>query len=126
MTATTSESRAGPSGYDLPPLVVAVSSEEPSTWVIDVRGELDLFTSSIVKQHLDLYKAKSGNDWLPRRLVFSLPELAFIDASGLRALLTAVDGHSAETITIREPSLVVRRLLELVDLGSMIERTVKL
>lgn len=125
MTITTSESRAAPSGYDPPPLVVAVSTEEPSSWVIDVRGELDLFTSPIVKQHLDLYKAESGDDWLPRRLVFSLPDLAFIDASGLRALLTAVDGHSVETITIREPSWVVRRLLDLVDLDSMIE-TVKL
>lgn len=121
MTVTNSEPGGSLSGYDPPPLTVAVT-EEPSTWVIDVRGELDLFTFPLVKQHLDSY---SGNDGYPRRIVFVLPELTFIDASGLRALLTAVDGHGTETITIREPSSAVRRLLELVDLDSMIEPTIQ-
>lgn len=120
MTFTTSEFGGDLSGSDPPPLVVAVT-EEPSTWVIDVRGELDLFTFPFVRQHLDVYKDTTGNEGYPRRIVFSLPELEFIDASGLRALLTAVDGHGLETITIRNPSSQVRRLLELVDLDSMIE-----
>lgn len=48
-----------------------------------------------------------------------------MDASGLRALLTAIDGQGPETITIRNPSSQVRRLLELVDLDSMIEPTIE-
>ncbi len=124
MTVTTSEFGDGLLGHDPPPLVVTVS-EEPFTWVIEVQGELDLFTIPLVKHHLDTYKAANGNSELPLRIVFSLPGLEFIDASGLRALLTAVDGHGPETISIREPSSVVRRLLELVELDSMIELAVE-
>jgi anti-anti-sigma factor len=124
MTEIVSESRAGPSSYDPPLLDVSVRSEDPSAWVIEVRGELDLFTGPMLKQHLDPYIDPSGNDGHPRRIVYLLPELEFMDASGLRALLTAVDGHGSETITIREPSSFVCRVLELVGLDSMIEKRV--
>lgn len=121
MTIRSSESRAGPSGYNPPPLDVAVRSGEPSAWVIEVRGELDLFTGPILKQHLEGYNIPSGSNGHRRRITYLLPEMGFMDASGLHALLTAVDGHGPETITIREPSSSVRRLLELVELDSLIE-----
>ena len=120
MTEMVTESRAIPSGYDPPPFDVSVS-EGPSAWVIEVRGELDLATGPMLKQHLERYNDPSGNNGHPRRVIYLLPELKFMDASGLRALLTAVDGHGPETITIREPSLFVRRILELVGLDAMIE-----
>lgn len=126
MTVTTAESRASLYGSISPPLHVGVKSEEPSAWVIEVRGELDLFSGPMLKQHLEVYNDPHGNDGHPRRIVYLLPELGFMDASGLRALLTAVDGHRPETITIREPSSVVRRLLELVGLDSMIEQRLTL
>jgi anti-anti-sigma factor len=119
MTEIASESRAGPSGYDPPPFDVSVRSEAPSAWAIEVRGELDLATGPMLKQHLESYDP-SGNDGHPRRIVYLLSELEFMDPSGLRALLTAVDGH-AETVTIRVPSSRVRRLLQLVGLDSLIE-----
>jgi len=121
MSVITSESRAGPSVYDSPPLDVAVRSEESSAWVIEVRGELDLSTGPMLKQHLEPYNNPSANGGHPRRIVYLLPDLEFMDASGLHALLGAVDGHGPETITIREPSSSVCRLLELVGLHSMIE-----
>lgn len=121
MTVRTSESRAGPSVYDPPAFDVAVRSEEPSAWVIEVRGELDLATGTMLKQYLEPYNDPSGNNGHRRRVVYLLSDLGFMDASGLHALLTAVDGHGPETITIRQPSSPVRRLLELVDLDSMIE-----
>lgn len=120
MTVITSESGGGAFGYDPPPLDVAVGTEDPSAWVIAVRGELDMFTGPILKQHLEAYKSPGG-DGHPRRIVYVLPEVGFLDARGLHSLLTAVDGHGAETISIREPSPVVRRLLELVGMDSMIE-----
>lgn len=122
----TSESRAGLSGFQPPPLHVVVRTEEPSAWVIDVRGELDLFTGPMLKQHLEVYNDPNGNNGYPLRIVYLLAQLGFMDASGLRALLTAVDGHGPDTITIREPSSGVRRLLELVDLDSIIEQRVNL
>ena len=120
MTYRTSESTAARSGYDSPPLDVAVRSDGPSTWVIDVRGELDLFTGPMLKEHLEPYNDPSGNNGHPRRVVYHLPDLEFMDARGLHYLLTAVNGD-AETITVREPSSSVCRLLELVGLDSMIE-----
>ena len=120
MTVTTSVSRAGP-GYDAPPLGVSVRTADPSALVIEVQGELDLSTGPMLKRHLEPYNDPSGNNGHPSRVVYLLPELGFMDASGLRALLTAIDGHGSETITIREPSSSVCRLLELVGLASMIE-----
>lgn len=122
MTATTTESRAGPSGYDSAFLDVSVRSEEPSAWMIEVRGELDLATGPILKQHLESYSDPNRNGDHPHRIVYQLSNLEFMDVTGLRSLLDAVEGHSSETITIRDPSPRVRRLLELVDMGSMIEQ----
>ncbi|HET9260261.1 MAG TPA: STAS domain-containing protein [Acidimicrobiia bacterium] len=121
MTVSTSVSRAGPSGYDPPNLHVSVRSEDPSAFVIEVQGELDLFTGPMLQRHLEAYNNPNGNNGHPRRVTYLLPELKFMDASGLRALLTAVDGHGSETITIREPSSSVCRLLQLAGLDSMIE-----
>ena len=121
MTVSTSVSKAGTSGYDPPTLHVSVRSEDPSAFVIEVQGELDLFTGPMLQRHLEAYNNPNGNNGHPRRVTYLLPELKFMDASGLRALLTAVDGHGSETITIREPSSSVCRLLQLVGLDSMIE-----
>lgn len=122
MTVRTSEPRTGRLGYDPPPLDVSVRSDDPFAWVIEVRGELDLFTGPMLKRHLDVYNDPSGNN--PRRVTYLLSELEFMDASGLHALLDAVDGHGPETITIRDPSSSVCRLLEVAGLDSMIEERV--
>ncbi len=121
MTVSTSVSKAGPTGYDLPPLVVSVRGEDPSALVIEVQGELDLFTGPLLKRHLDSYNDPSGSNGHPRRVVYLLPALEFMDARGLHYLITAVDGHGPETITIRKPSSSVCRLLEVFGLDSMIE-----
>lgn len=121
MTIRASESTAGPSGYDPPPLDISVKSEHPSALVIEVRGELDLFTGPMLKRHLESYLDPSGNNGHPQKFIYQLPELRFMDARGLHYLLTAVDGHGSETIAIREPSSSVCRLLEQVGLESMIE-----
>lgn len=122
MTDTNFAPRAGPSGYDFPPLDVSVRNEDPSAWVIEVRGELDLFTGPILKQHLQPYGDPSGNNGHPPSIVYLLSDLEFMDVTGLNALLGAVDGYGPGTITIREPSRPVRRLLELVGMDSMIEK----
>jgi len=121
MTENTFEARAARSGYGYSPFAVSVSSGGPSTWVVEVRGELDVATAPILKQHLESYSDPSGNNGHPPSIVYLLPELEFMDSTGLHCLLTAVDGLGPETITVREPSSPVRRLLELVGLDSMIE-----
>lgn len=121
MTDRNSQTRTGSAGYASPPLAVSVRSDEPSDLVIEVRGELDLFTGPMLRQHLE---DSNGNGRHPGRIVYLARDLEFMDACGLRALLTAVDGHGSETITIREPSPMVRRLLDVVGLASMIEEPV--
>ena len=121
MTDTSFDSRAARPAYGLPPFTVSVRTNGPSSLLVEVRGELDIATAPILKKHLEPYNLPSGNNGRPPSIVYLLPQLDFMDSSGLQTLLTAVDGISLETITVREPSAPVRRLLELVGLGSVIE-----
>lgn len=115
------ESRAGPPGYDFRPFDVSVRTDGAAHLVIEVEGELDLATGPILRQHLKPYQAVPERQDSLHRIVYHLSDLRFMDATGLQALLTAVDGHGPHTITFREPSPQVRRLLELVGLDWMID-----
>ncbi len=121
MNDTKCGSRARPSGYAFPPLEVSVDSDGSAAWIVEVRGELDLATGTLLKGHLEAYNAMRAEDVRPESIIYVLTELTFMDACGLHALLDALDGHGPDTITIREPSPRVRKLLELVDLAGMIE-----
>lgn len=121
MPETHSGFRTRPPAHRPTPLDVSLRSEGASTWVVEVRGELDLATGPILKQYLEPYRAMNGNDHHRRRIVFLLSEVTFMDASGLGALLGAAESHDPHTISIREPSPRARRLLELVGLDTIIE-----
>lgn len=121
MTNRQPESRAGPFGSEFPPFDVSVRSDRASTLVVEVQGELDLATGPILHQHLEPYQGVPERDGAPQGIVYHLSDLRFMDATGLDALLTAIDGPGPHTITVREPSPQVRRVLELVGLDSMIE-----
>lgn len=120
MTNRQTGSRAGPYGYDFPSFEVSVRSDS-ATLMVEVEGELDLATGPILKQHLQPYNGLPESNGSPQRIVYHLSDLHFMDATGLEALLTAIDGHGPHTITVREPSRQVRRVLELLGLDSMIE-----
>lgn len=115
------ESRAGPLGYRSPLLDVSVQRDGASMLSVEVRGELDLATAPVLRNHLAPYSDLPKSNGHPQRVVYHLSDLSFMDATGLEALLGAIDGHSPSTITFREPSRQVRRVLELVGLESMIE-----
>lgn len=121
MTHQHSASRTTLRPYDFPLLDVSVRSDGASAWMVELSGELDLATGELLRGHLDSYNALGGHGGRPQKIVYLLSGLEFIDASGLHALLEAVDGHGPSTITIRDPSPQVRRLLEIVGLDSMIE-----
>ena len=90
--------------------------------VVEVRGDLDLATAPLLNQHLKPYTTTQNvTGQHRRRIVFLLSDVAFIDTSGLQALLGATDSHGLHTISVREPSPRVRRLLELVGMDAMIE-----
>lgn len=121
MTNRPTGSRAGPFGYDFPSFEVSVRSDGASTLTVEVEGELDLATGPILKKHLEPYNGVPNGNRSPQRVVYHLSDLRFMDATGLEALLTAIEGHGPHTITVREPSSQVRRVLELVGLDSMID-----
>jgi anti-anti-sigma factor len=74
-----------------------------------VRGEVDLDSSD------RLTEAIVGR---PGSVVVSLQDVTFIDSSGLRGLIQASRGLSdrGDELTLRSPSPVVRRLLEITGL----------
>lgn len=121
MTNRQPESRAGPFGYDLPSFHVSVRNDGATSLVVDVEGELDLATGPILRQRLESYQQMPERQDPLQTIVFHLSHLRFMDATGLEALLTAMEGHGPHSITVRQPSPQVRRVLELVGLDWMIE-----
>ena len=94
-----------------PPMIrIAV---EPTTagWRIDVGGEIDIATSPQLQRVLD--DVIDGSD---DRVLADLSAVEFIDVSGLRALLSAVDRGGAHRFGVANPSPAVRRLFEIIGL----------
>ena len=123
MTNTTFREQAHPVTTP-PPFAVSVRNIGSADFVVEVRGELDLFTGPILQQQCESYFS-GGSIGHPRKVVYLLPELSFMDARGLQYLLNAVPGRVGEQITVREPSSSVSRFLEVVGLASMVEQQAK-
>lgn len=79
----------------------AVSAEEHDDHVhVIPRGELDLATASELERHLR-ERIEAGG-----RVVLDLRELAFMDSSGVRVLVTAhrdAEAHDSAELTIVSP-----------------------
>ena len=81
--------------------------------MVSLSGELDLTNAERVKS--------ATEDMIPdgtARLVVETSELEFMDSSGL-ALLASIDRKVPE-IELRDPSLIVRRLIELTGLAEIL------
>ena len=94
-------------------------SRAGSTVSVAVCGELDLATAEALRRCLvPLVKA----DPPPARLVLDLSELAFLDASGVSALLTAQRALAARggQLVLRSPSRLVRRVVKVLDLDQLL------
>lgn len=121
MTDKHIESGATVGGYEVPTLRVEVQFEDPSTLLVEVRGELDLATAPTLRQHLEPFATLPSIEVRRQKIIYRLAHLSFMDVAGLDGLLTAMDGHGPDTICIREPSPPVRRVFAIVGLESMIE-----
>lgn len=86
-----------------------------------MRGELDIATGPILREHLGSYDGSSSSGGDSPRVVHLLSKLEFMDCRSVLYRLTAVNGHGPETITIREPSQAVHRFLPPVGMNSLIE-----
>ncbi|MBA3361163.1 MAG: STAS domain-containing protein [Acidimicrobiia bacterium] len=78
-------------------------------------GELDIATAPSLRDQLLPFKYRAT------RVVYELGHITFLDLGGLRALLSLFDGDIGG-VSISEPSRPVRRLLEIVELGSLVAK----
>ncbi len=90
---------------DRPEVHVNAILDDPSTPVIRLSGELDLATVEPTKASIAPYLANS-----PKRIVFDLEELTFMDSSGI-ALLVQISNDVGQ-VTLVHPSAIVHRVLE--------------
>jgi anti-anti-sigma factor len=83
---------------------------------VRLRGELDLAGAPAVAEHLRRLGARHET------VLLDLDDLAFIDMSGLRVVMTAAEDAARDgwAFTITRGSAPVRRLIELVHLDGQL------
>jgi anti-anti-sigma factor len=88
--------------------------------VLVLHGEVDLLTAPVFEAFFDVL-IDQGH----RSVELDLAQVKFIDGQGLRTLRAEADrlDGSGGRLTIRSPSVVVRRLLDAVGLGDLIRAT---
>jgi anti-anti-sigma factor len=80
-----------------------------------ITGELDLTTIPVLTWHLEQLLARS-----PRRLVFDLTAVTFIDVAAARLISGATRSlPGAGPPVVRRPGPAARRVLELTGLGAL-------
>lgn len=89
--------------------------DEDQTLVVRLSGELDMTGADRVRSAVDAALRDQA------RVVFEVAGLEFIDSSGL-ALLAAVAGRVPE-VRLRDPTDIVRRLVELTGLTAVLRIT---
>jgi anti-anti-sigma factor len=96
-------------------LLVDVVTER-GTIVVRLVGDLDMSSAEHVEEVGLAAVSRLDGDATP--VVLDVSELAFCDSFGLRALLIVATTAEAEghQVTLRKPSKMLRRMLELVDL----------
>jgi anti-sigma B factor antagonist len=91
--------------------------EAPSadTAVVRVRGDLDAYTASDLRQQL-FAALDSGF----RRLVLDMSECAFVDSTGLGVIVVALKRVRGGALVIVSPSPELRRVLRIVGLDRVL------
>lgn len=89
---------------------VAESIEADGSVVLSLTGELDLATVDTLSSAL-----QEAVGHKPRVLIFDLAGLTFMDSSGIAMLLAAIP--MVDSVQVRNPSGIVRRVIELSGLA---------
>jgi anti-sigma B factor antagonist len=84
---------------------IEVSTGADGVPVVALRGELDFATAPVADASIAPLLADQ-----PARVVFDLTGVTFLDSSGIAVLVRSA--HQAGTVAIRNPSTVVRRVIE--------------
>jgi anti-anti-sigma factor len=92
--------------------VVEESSAGTDEPVIVLSGELDLSNVDVVRPVIEQILERR-----PKRIVFDLAELQFMDSSGLAVLIHAA--NTAPGVELRGPSTIVRRIIDVTGLSDL-------
>ncbi len=84
-------------------------SDGPDGPILKIIGDLDLSSVQSVRGTVEDVVSRR-----PERLVFDLSELRFLDSSGITLLLTIAE--QVQRVELRDPSAMVRRVIELTGL----------
>jgi anti-anti-sigma factor len=82
--------------------------------VLTLRGEIDVSSVDVLAAALAAARATDH-----RRCVVDLTGVSFIDLRGMTALYTA--GNDGLSVTLRNPSRLTRRVIELADMGNVLQ-----
>ena len=93
-----------------------MARDEGGTPVISIAGELDLSNMGQAKAAIDAALTSQA-----QRLILELSELEYMDSSGLALLAAAA--RQAREIELRDPSPMVRRLIEMTGLDQILRMT---
>jgi anti-anti-sigma factor len=99
-------------------LDVRVLRAEAARTVVALRGEADRSTTAILSDALSRMVASRAGD-----VVIDLGQLEFVDTATVRVIATAHDllGGQGRTLTVRSPSRLAIRVLDLFGLAELIE-----
>ena len=97
-------------------VTVASVREENGTLVVWLSGELDMTSAGQFSTAID---AALGSD--PDRLILDASGLTFMDSSGIVLLISAA--QRVQEVQVRDPSPIVRRLIELTGLTKVLRIT---
>ena len=94
-------------------LVIDTAVDAAGTQIVTVSGELDISNAASLEATVASITAER-----PERLVFDLSGLRFMDSAGIAVLIGAA--AKANVVQLRDPSPIVRRVIELTGLSSVL------
>ena len=101
-------------GADGPAEAVIETGSDPSgVPVLTVSGELDMSNADALEQAVASVAATH-----PQQMIFDLSGLSFMDSAAIAVLIEAAS--QVESVRLREPSLAVRRVVELSGLTTLL------
>jgi len=96
-------------------LVITAITDPPGLRLV---GEVDIATAPMLRQALS--EALAGTQADPQALTIDLTGVTFIDSTGLHELVEAARSeHSQRSITLRNPSPQVLRVIDIIGIGGL-------
>ena len=95
---------------DGPGVAVETARDPHGTVTVTVSGEVDIANADVLRHELAGVAEAS-----PRRVVFDLGDLSFVDSSGIAVLVQVA--NASPDVSVARASPVVRRILEVTGLA---------